>query len=339
MPDQGVRSSSQFVEGRLYFGTGMAKVHCLDAASGREIWQTQVDPDPVGNRTQIFCSVAVFKGKVFVGTSSRRGQLVCLDAEKGTVLWRFDTIPGTEFAAGGSIWTSPAVDEELNLVFNGTGGPKSFTPPGPQLYSECIIANDIDTGELIWYDQARPADPFDLDYSCHPMVFDAIGPKGDLRRCVGAGNKGGFITVNRHTGQRYWNVMLTNRSSGGGPRVNSTAVAYNRVYVVSNAIGPRSNMSVTAALNAYTGEIEWWVPNGAINRAPVAVANGVFYQGLMDGTLEALDADTGKPLWQHKFSSPHRGGIALANGGLYIGTGATEGPDRYAMHAFTLDGS
>ena len=41
-PTQGIRSSCQFDNGRIYFGTGLAKVHCLDAHSGKEIWQTQI---------------------------------------------------------------------------------------------------------------------------------------------------------------------------------------------------------------------------------------------------------------------------------------------------------
>ena len=46
----------------------------------------------------------------------------------------------------------------------------------------------------------------------------------------------------------------------------------------------------------------------------MAVANGLFYQGLMDGTVEALDAETGAQKWEFKLPTPHRGGISVANG-------------------------
>jgi outer membrane protein assembly factor BamB len=139
--------------------------------------------------------------------------------------------------------------------------------------------------------------------------------------------------------------MLTHHHNTGGPQLNSTAVAYNRVFVVSNAISTnklRPSSSVTAGLNAYTGDVEWWVHNPAINQAPVAVANGVFYQGLMDGKISALDADSGDPLWEYELASGHRGGIAIANGALYTSNGGsfqTGQEEKYSMSCFTVDGA
>ena len=116
------------------------------------------------------------------------------------------------------------------------------------------------------------------------MIFEALSPgkRGARRQCVGAGNKSAFFTWDRYTGELLWRVMLT---SPTGPWWNSTAVAYNKVYLVSNqrVTDPDStdrSESVTAALHAYTGEIVWWRHNDSMNRAPVCVANGVFYQSL-----------------------------------------------------------
>ena len=210
-----------------------------------------MDEDPVGNQSQITCSPTVHQGKVYVGVSSGHAQLACLDAATGVVLWRFFTVPGLK-NGGGSIWTSPAIDAERGIVFNGTGNAKSFMPPGPILFTESLIANDLDTGELLWFHQARPAStgPYNLDFSCHPMLFDAAHPSrpGSIRRCVGAGNKAGFFTVDRYTGERYWKTMLTHHHNGGGPQLNSTAVAYNRVFVVSNLGIKRLNLPISAGV-------------------------------------------------------------------------------------------
>ena len=128
--------------------------------------------------------------------------------------------------------------------------------------------------------------------------------------------------------------------------MNSTAVAYNRIFVVSNALTPRGATSVTAALNAYTGDIEWWIPNSSLIRGPVAVANGVFYQGFIDGTVEAVDARNGRSLWDFQLPSPHRGGIAIANGALYTSNGELLGTSeeeererRHSLYAFSVDGN
>ena len=65
------------------------------------------------------------------------------------------------------------------------------------------------------------------------MIFEAVSPgkRGARRQCVGAGNKSAFFTWDRYTGELLWRVMLT---SPTGPWWNSTAVAYNKVYLVSN---------------------------------------------------------------------------------------------------------
>ncbi|MEE2822390.1 MAG: PQQ-binding-like beta-propeller repeat protein [Acidobacteriota bacterium] len=343
----GIRSSPQYSNGRIYFGDNFTKVYCLDAATGEEIWETQLSTVPL---TNMLCSVAVYDGKVLTGYSSDIGssEIACLDAETGAVSWRFRVVPESQFG-GGSVWTSPAIDEENNIVYNVTGSVKSY-PPSGTLYAESILAHDLHSGELLWYYQAQPKDAFDLDFSCHPMIFDAQAPGGYrgklVRQCVGAANKRGFFCWNRYTGELYWKAQLTNQTSSGGPLLNSTAVAYNRIFVVSNALTPRGSTSVTAALNAYTGDIEWWIPNSSLIRGPVAVANGVFYQGFIDGIVEAVDAESGRSLWSFQLPSPHRGGIAIANGALYTSNGqllgTTEEEERerqHSVYAFTIDGN
>ena len=347
----GIRSSCQYENGRIYFGTGLGKVHCLEAESGKEVWQTLVDDQAARNQTQIFCSTLSYKDKVYVGTSSTQAQMICLDAVTGKVRWRFYVVPDRTRDGGGAIWTSPAVDEERGIIYIGTGSVKAFMPADPMLFTESMLALDSETGELLWYDQARRADPFDLDYGCHPMVFDAIHPtqSGEVRKCVGAGNKAGFYCFNRYTGDRYWRAQLTPGGGGSGIRLNNTALAYNRVFVLSayGGVKGRPAGSVTACLHAYTGDILWLVANAAASLGPVAVANQVFYQGLEDGTLEAIDAGTGERLWMQKLPRMIRGGVSIANGWMYTATGAsqswrpedTDPSQTYGLYAFQPSGS
>ncbi|MCZ6878347.1 MAG: PQQ-binding-like beta-propeller repeat protein, partial [Acidobacteria bacterium] len=137
---QGVRSSSQYADGRVYFGDNMTKIRCIEAATGQEIWQTQLSDDPTA---QTRSSPAVYNGRVVLGYSSSRGdaEIVCLDADTGAVSWRFRTAPE---GAGGSVWASPAIDEQEHIVYNTTGSAKGFMPPGPMLYTESIVAHDLE---------------------------------------------------------------------------------------------------------------------------------------------------------------------------------------------------
>ena len=78
-----------------------------------------------------------------------------------------------------------------------------------------------------------------------------------------------------------------------------------------------------------------------MNRAPVCVANGVFYQSLYDGSLEAFDAHTGRPLWQSNLPSTSRVGLVIADGTLYTSNGEGGGfaPEKpYSVYAYRSDG-
>ena len=335
-----MKSTAQYDRGRIYFGSGEGDLNCVDAATGEAVWKTRMDPG-----LRITSSPNIYGNRIFIGTGGGNAEIVCLDTETGAIRWKFKIVPDRE-GGGGSAWTSPAVDEEYNIVYTVTGNPRSFNPPGPLLFSDSILANDLETGELLWHYQVRASDPFNMDFSCHPMIFEALSPgkRGARRQCVGAGNKSAFFTWDRYTGELLWRVMLT---SPTGPWWNSTAVAYNRVYLVSNqrVTDPDAtdrSESVTAALHAYTGEIVWWRHNDSMNRAPVCVANGVFYQSLENGSLEAYDAETGRQLWQSSIPSTSRGGIVIANGNLYTANGEgglpTEPKNRYSVFAYSIDG-
>ncbi len=333
---RGMRGSPGYANGRIFVGDATARFHCLDAESGEEIWRTVLDPLAGTHQSLISASPILYGEKIFIGlsTTSGRSHIACLDANTGAVRWRFDTVPDPAAAGGGAVWTAAALDPYVGIVYNVTGSIHGHVP-GPMLFSESMIANDMESGELLWYDQLRANDPFDLDYSCHPMLFEATHPTraGVLRHCVGAGSKSGFHTFDRYTGEHLWTASVTN----GGPTLNSTAYAHDKIYMVSNSISGHGQIaqSATVALHSYSGEVLWWTPNASSIQGAAAYANGLFYQGFRDGTLQALDGETGEPLWTYQLPAPRRGGIVISNGTLFTICGGTHSPP-YAVYAFSL---
>jgi glucose dehydrogenase len=256
------------------------------------------------------------------------------------------------------------VDVAQRIVYFTTGSVKIYKPH-PTLYTESVLAFDADTGVVKWYYQIRPNDPHDLDFSSHPVLFDAEAPplkRGAIRQCLVATNKTGVYCMNRYTGEQFWRAQLTPRYFFGGPNVDTISVAYNHVYVVSNAatqsIG-KPALSVTAALHGYTGDIVWWTYNlEGICQGGIAVANGLLYQGFNDGRVEVLDADSGRVLWNHQLPSSRRAGFTVADGVLYCSSGnpgavldggrpgmnqpdlleRLAGTKQYSLFAFSPDG-
>jgi len=369
-PKGSARRALEYYKGRLYAGDTAGWVRCVNAANGGLIWErdfsTWTDgPDPtVRTGIRISGACLAFDDKIYFGTTGNKTRVACLNADNGTTAWEYWITGEHNVGKGGAMWNGFALDEKERILYVPTGDDKDASTMDSDLFTECLIAFDADTGYMKWYYQARPNDVFDLDWSCHPMIFDAEAPpmkKGSIRQCVAAGNKDGVYCFDRYSGERLWMTQLTAMYFFGGPNVDSMACAYNKVYVVSNAatqlIG-KPPISVTAALDGYTGRIVWWTYNlEGICQGPLAAANGVLYQGFNDGRMEALDADTGKVLWQHTLPTARKGGFAVANGALYVGSGVPgsglEGgapgftpPDMmerarnvgYSMFCFTLDG-
>ena len=346
-----VRSSPQFENGRLYFGTGSCAVFCIDAATGKQIWKTTLLSPEQAERmsANIYHSPVVYAGKVYIAHSGGDASIFCLDADTGAIRWKFrvaqDVPPGLD-TGGGSPWTSGAIDVERGILYNGTGNNKVIMP-NLGLYTESLVAHDLDTGELLWYDQVHPQDVFDLDFNAHPMVFDAEPPgrvRARSRPCVAAGNKAGIFCWDRYTGERTWKVMLGGQCTSCAAENNALATAYNRVFVQYASVASVKPYSLTAGLHAYTGDIQWSVLNSGSHSSPIAVANRVLYQGFLSGKIEALDADNGRTLWEHTLPSAYRGGMAVANGALYSSNGEAGGsrkppvPYKYSMYCFTVDG-
>ena len=67
-------------------------------------------------------------------------------------------------------------DPELNLTYWGTGnpGPDLYGEEreGDNLYSDCVVALDADTGKLKWYFQFTPHDVHDWDATQIPVLLD-----------------------------------------------------------------------------------------------------------------------------------------------------------------------
>ena len=60
-----MRGSVAYANGRNFVGDDTAGMHCLDSASGEEIWRTPMDPLAGTHRSKISSSPIVYDGKVF----------------------------------------------------------------------------------------------------------------------------------------------------------------------------------------------------------------------------------------------------------------------------------
>ncbi|HTP91700.1 MAG TPA: hypothetical protein VMJ52_08200, partial [Xanthobacteraceae bacterium] len=161
-------------------------------------------------------------GKVLVangaGDNGTRGWIAALDVKTGNELWRWYAVPkpgdpGSETwkdktnawkTGGGGIWQTGSYDPATHLTIWGTGNPvPQYDPqsrPGDNLYTNAVVALDIDTGKLVWYYQYTPNDSWDYDEIGVHMLYDTV-INGESRKVVGHfGRNGFFYTLDRNNG-------------------------------------------------------------------------------------------------------------------------------------------
>ena len=89
-------------------------------------------------------------------------------------------------------------DPDLNTLYWGTSNPApdftGDTRPGDDLYTDCVLALDADTGKLKWYFQFTPHDLFDYDAAETPVLVD-VALDGRLRHLLVEANRNGFFYI------------------------------------------------------------------------------------------------------------------------------------------------
>lgn len=204
---------------RVYMETDNAHLLCLDARSGNLIWDiAYADWNKNYGATS---APLIVKDKVLVGTSGGddgvRGFVAAYDVMTGKLAWRFWTIPAPgEFGSeswpeklylhgGGTTWMPGTYDPALDTIYWGTSNPApdfdGKPRPGDDLYTDCVLALDPDTGKLKWYFQFTPHDLFDYDAVETPVLIDAVF-QGEARKLLVQADRNGYVYVlDRTTGK------------------------------------------------------------------------------------------------------------------------------------------
>ena len=297
------------------------------------------------------------------GGHGLRGFLVAYDAETGEEVWRWysaseknwegqwveATEDGQSFnrdieeekeafkkysdtwqLGGGSIWTTPAIDTELGLIYFGTGNPspqmEGSTRPGDNLNTVSLVALDINTGKLKWAYQQVPHDRWGYDVASPPVLFDFLRA-GQKIKAVGQASKTGWLFIHdRATGE------LLLRSEPFVPQENLFA----RPNEEGVRIAPSTLGATTWSPAAYYPELNAMFITGIYTAAKFYSrkltpepgrpwASYTFFKPTTDptwGNLSSIDLSTGKVQWEVKMGQPMVGGVlATAGGVLFAGEG------------------
>ena len=146
------------------------------------------------------------------------------DVRTGEHAWDFHTVPdGTDefgvdtwlneswrYSGNANVWSMLAGDNELGHVYLPTGTTTNdyygVDRLGNNLFSETLIAVDVETGQRVWHFQAVHHGLWDYDFATHPNLVD-VTVDGRPVRAIAQVSKQGFVYVfDRVTGEPIWPI-------------------------------------------------------------------------------------------------------------------------------------
>ena len=337
---------------KLLMVTLDAHLVALDIKSGKPLYDVVIDDYKKGYTGT--AAPLVVKDKVIVGISGAefgiRGFLDAFDADTGKKAWRFWTVPlpnepgGNTWLkdsaqhGGGPTWVTGSYDPELNLVYWGTGNPSPLYfgegRKGDNLYTNCLLALDADTGKLRWYYQFTPHDTHDWDSTHTPILAD-IDFNGARRKVVMVANRNGFFYVLDRTNGKFllgkefihqtWAKEIS--SSDGRPvQLPNTEPTAEGVYTCPDLFGATNFM--TPSFNPESGLFfvtAREVCGTYFNKEQEFVEGQRYEAGGMRrndpgyGAVRAIDPKTGERRWDFKTERASLAGTMSTAGGVVFG--------------------
>ena len=196
-----------------------------------------------GTAPVFYRDVMIVGSSVSEGTDAGRGFVAAYNISNGELLWRWFVSPpaggdqtwdettcqypchgnvqpypgdwgtmgynGNHTLVGADIsWGQFAVDLHTGVVYLGTGQPSpdwnATFRPGPNLYSDSIVALNITNGRMLWFFQTTPHDLYDFDCGWNVVLGNATVDGHQVEAVYKACKNGFVIALNAATGSLLW---------------------------------------------------------------------------------------------------------------------------------------
>lgn len=335
--------------GKVYVLSRIDRYVALDIKNGNELWQFDTgyqlasgafQPSAFNNKVYFAMQAAVSgRGKVVYhsyqgGTS---GAVYQIDPKTGKPEWFFQVVEDgfwghPEMNSGGGLWFPPAIDTRTGVSFWSSGNPSPVpglkgwpngsSRPGPNLYTNSMIALDPG-GKMLWYNQVKPHDLFNLDFQISPMLANVPINGANTDIVIGSGKLGIIYAFDRQTGKTLWSTPVglhQNDTLEQLPVDDSTTwvapgawggVEAPMAYADGVIYALTANLPSPYNATAYDAD----TPEQALNRSE----GGTSYK---DGNAEmyAIEASSGSILWKHEFDTVAFSGATVVNDLVFTST-------------------
>lgn len=166
----------------------------------------------------IFNDLIIIGSRVHEGPIAAPGYIRAFNVKTGKLVWVFNTIPkpgeygydtwppdAWQRVGGANSWAGLTVDHKRKLIFAGTGSAAfdfyGGNRKGQNLFANCVIALDAETGERKWHYQIVHHDIWDRDMPAPPILV-TINHDGKKIDAVAQVTKSAYVYLfNRETGE------------------------------------------------------------------------------------------------------------------------------------------
>lgn len=349
---------------RVYMATLDAHLVALDRATGKVVWNIEMADHALGFSAT--SAPLVVGERIIVGNGggeyATRGFVAAYDLATGKELWRRYTVPakgepnveswaGDSWQGGGApAWMTGAYDAPSKTLYWSTGNPAPLfngdARKGDNLYSDSILALDVETGAIRWHFQATPHDVWDYDATNGIVLIDTE-VDGKKTRAVAQANRNGYVylldaaTGKFLRGTQYieklnWSKGLT---AEGRPIVDPAYIPTPEGLSKWVCPGPIGGNNGSTTYTYHPGRKLLFVPviescmSLAKEGSEMVPGNPSFGGSLGDsdataktayGHLTAIDPVSGKIHWRYRDNFPMVGG-ALSTAGDLVFTGNQQG--------------
>ncbi len=180
-------------------------------------------PPAVGNNV-VVVGAAHTPGSAPRTKENVKGYVRGYDVRTGKRLWIFHTIPqpgeqGNEtwekdswsYTGNAGNWGAITIDEAANRVYlateMATGDYYGGHRPGANLFTDCVVSLDLNTGKRYWYFQSIHHDIWDWDFPSPGILMD-INVNGKPIKAIAVPSKQGWLyTFDRMTGEPVWPIV------------------------------------------------------------------------------------------------------------------------------------
>ena len=330
----------------------------------------------------------IHDGVLYVGSTRSEsnipgGHVLAVDATTGEVLWHFNTVPqdesdqGWDIAGptwvggereGGGIWETPSIDPELGMMYIAVGNPfgPSDLRDGLNLFTDSVVALDLENGQLQWYYQLVHHDVWDYDNGSQPILFD-MEVDGEPVKALAQANKNGWVyLLDRETGQPIHPIIetpvITETDREGeepwptqpiphkanGDRMEPASPVFPELIPPEHAVGKRLEEQFTPVASDRSNQIFAPGFGGGPSYGPMAHSKetGYLYVNAIDQPfnsgrgprmfLSAYDPTTNELVWRQIYEGYGQSGPVVTSGGVvFVGTGSNIAGYFFALDAKT----